>query len=867
MASNDKDVVVRIGGDAKGLDAATQAARKTIGGFAADTRKAFSGLGGQIFSLRGALGTIAAGFSLKSVIDATVDAERIQALLEARLRSTGRTAEFTAQQLSDMGDRLREGTTFDDESLAQAQTTLLNFGRVAGQTFEGATTAALDLSTALGTDLNAAAELVGRALQQPDKAAKQLRSANILLTESEQKKIKALVEGGKVAEAQAVVLGKLQTAYGGAAKAAGNTLGGALAELKNTLGDLLEGEGGSLTDATQGVKDLSATLKSPAVKDGFASLTAGVITLVGWLAKLASGAAAGAKAVGEFFGRLAVGSTVPFQNEIDELLAKIKNTESQLSGAKFFRFPTEQYEKDLQRYRAELGKAQAAQADFLAMKPGVPAVANGALAGPLPGLGAPADDDDQDAPSGKGGADKAANAARQRAQAVAAAESAVFKARQDRERASLEALNAQNLLSLQDYHAQKLALELAAIDAEVAAKTAALKSADEAERIRAQGEIEALSIQRTAAVEAGARDQAEAERALGEERLELEQRLLEATGRNAEARAQAIEREFADLIAKLKAQGDTAGVAIAVELKGVELARSEFERLEGELSSTMDGYQRRLQEIDTAVQTGALTRSQARREQVSAAEALVTEEERIADALQAQASIIGDPAALERVRALRQEILITGQVTDEAFNQIRGAFDDGFVGLFEDLQRAPEDAEEAVENALSSIEASIQRIIAQRLGEGLVDSLFGGLKRAGSGGGGFDIGGFLGGLFGGGGGFDGSSLPGLDLPIGHSGQVIGQPGPTKRVPALTIASLPRYHAGGMLGADEVPFIGLKGERVLNREETRNYNARQGGAPVVNVSIAAPDPNAFRVARPQVEASIGSALQRAMLRNR
>ncbi|QSY98656.1 phage tail tape measure protein (plasmid) [Rhizobium bangladeshense] len=79
-----------------------------------------------------------------------------------------------------------------------------------------------------------------------------------------------------------------------------------------------------------------------------------------------------------------------------------------------------------------------------------------------------------------------------------------------------------------------------------------------------------------------------------------------------------------------------------------------------------------------------------------------------------------------------------------------------------------------------------------------------------------------GGGLGGGGGFF-SALFG----IGHSGAKIGSYTSGYKAVALSaFANAPRYHTGGKLGPDEVPFIGLKGERVLNREETRAYEAGQ-----------------------------------------
>jgi hypothetical protein len=843
MANRKDDVVVTVGGDASGADKAFKATVKGAKDLGASVRNSFGGVGDQLFSLRGAIAGLVGGFSFKAIIDSSIEAQRTAALLEATLRSTGRSSEFTTDQLLEMAGALQKVTTFGDEAIAQAETTLLRFGRVTGQTFEDATRAALDLSIATGQDLRIAAELVGRALQQPDKASRQLRSANILLSKSQTEVLEKLVAQGKTAEAQQIILGKLERAYGGAAEAARGTFGGALTGLKEAAGDLLEGDGGSLEDARRGIEELTATLQSPEVKEGFAVITGGVITLVTWLAKLVSMLGDAARSFGEFAAKVDLNTS-----RLDKirLLAQLTNP---LTAGKAIREIT------------ALGRRPGA-GDQERQAPTLPPAAGSGPTGA--GGDAGAGDDDED---GETDADrkKAADAAKKRAQAVAAAEAAVFKAQQERQRASLDALNEQNLISVREYHARKLELELAAIDQELAARRKAMATADADEKIRLQGEIEALTTQRTAAVEASAREQAKAEKQLADERLELEERLLEATGRTAEARAAAIEREFGELIKKLKAQGDDAGVAIAVELKGVELARSEFDELERQLDEAQAAYQRRLKEIDTSVLTGARSRSQARRDQIQAAKDLVAEEERLAGLLDVQAAIVGDPALLQRVKDLRQEILITGTIVDETFNQIREIGEDTLGQFFEDIMDDPKNWADAVDDALLSIEKSIQRLIAQRLSEQLVDSLFGGLA-GGAGGGSFGDSG-LGGLISQGfgalaGAFGGFSSTGTK---GHTGALIGTSGTRVKVPAITFADAPRFHGGGMLGQDEVPFIGLKGERVLSREETRDYNNRTSPT-MVSVTIQTQDLQSFRRNETEIAARIGDAIRRGQ-RNR
>jgi hypothetical protein len=91
----------------------------------------------------------------------------------------------------------------------------------------------------------------------------------------------------------------------------------------------------------------------------------------------------------------------------------------------------------------------------------------------------------------------------------------------------------------------------------------------------------------------------------------------------------------------------------------------------------------------------------------------------------------------------------------------------------------------------------------------------------------------------------------------HSGGVVGDPGPSRMVPAMAFAAAPRMHSGGTVGLryDEVPAILQRGERVLSRREARSYGTDGG----VNVTINARDAESFRQSRTQVAADIARAV--------
>lgn len=80
----------------------------------------------------------------------------------------------------------------------------------------------------------------------------------------------------------------------------------------------------------------------------------------------------------------------------------------------------------------------------------------------------------------------------------------------------------------------------------------------------------------------------------------------------------------------------------------------------------------------------------------------------------------------------------------------------------------------------------------------------------------------------------------------HTGGYAGLGAQRRNLPLAAFANAPRFHSGGgFFGQDEYPAILLRGERVLNREETRAYDAQgvspvyAGGnaTPVVNINIA------------------------------
>jgi len=206
---------------------------------------------------------VAAGASLNKFVDATVTADAAQAQLAAALLSTGGAAGKTIDQLNAHALALQSVTKFGDEATNAMQGVLLTFTAIQGETFDKATVATMDLATAMGTDLKAAALQVGKALNDPVLGMTALSRSGIQFTEAQKDVVKAMVATNDIAGAQGIILGELEKQFGGSAAAARDTLGGALAALGNSFGDLFELSGPATETLRSSIDRLIVSITDP----------------------------------------------------------------------------------------------------------------------------------------------------------------------------------------------------------------------------------------------------------------------------------------------------------------------------------------------------------------------------------------------------------------------------------------------------------------------------------------------------------------------------------------------------------------------------------------------------------------------------
>lgn len=243
------------------------------------------------------------GLALRAYIKNSIEAEKVQAQLNATLKSTKGAAGLAIGELNKMADALQRVTTFDDESIGKVQALLLTFTKIGRDVFPMATEAVLNLSTAMGTDLNSAALQVGKALQDPVKGITALARAGVQFSKDQKDLIKSLVETGRSAEAQRIILRELETQMGGSARAAADTLGGSIKQLQNAFDNLLEGDagGGGLKGTRDSIKSLTATMNDPQIKRGVDTIASGLLEIAAAAVRVVAELGNAISALSEFF--------------------------------------------------------------------------------------------------------------------------------------------------------------------------------------------------------------------------------------------------------------------------------------------------------------------------------------------------------------------------------------------------------------------------------------------------------------------------------------------------------------------------------------------------------------------------------------
>jgi len=192
-----------------------------------------------------AAGFYALGKAAKIGWDEFNAGQRVAAQTNAVIKSTGAVANVTAQDVEDLGHALMLKSGIDDEVIKSGENVLLTFRGIRNEVgkgndiFDQATKLTLDLSVAMGRDMNSSAVMVGKALQDPIRGLTALRRVGVQFTSAQEDQIVKLTEAGKTMQAQKMILAELRKEFGGSAKAAGETFGGQLNILRERMNNFL----------------------------------------------------------------------------------------------------------------------------------------------------------------------------------------------------------------------------------------------------------------------------------------------------------------------------------------------------------------------------------------------------------------------------------------------------------------------------------------------------------------------------------------------------------------------------------------------------------------------------------------------------
>lgn len=259
-------------------------------------------------SMGAVLGGIATGFAAIKVKEFFTDAfaeatqaQKVGAQTAAVLKSTGEAAGVSAKQIGELASKLSDVAAVDDEVVQSGANLLLTFKQVQNQVgagnkiFDRTLKVALDLSTAMGTDLNGAIVQVGKALNDPTSGLTALTRVGVTFTDQQKEQIKTLQQSGDLLAAQKIILKELTSEFGGSAAAQATDaqrLSVAYGNLKEAIGTALlpviSGLSKALTPIAKFFAENKTAAAALAITIGVALVTALGAWTVGALASTAA---------------------------------------------------------------------------------------------------------------------------------------------------------------------------------------------------------------------------------------------------------------------------------------------------------------------------------------------------------------------------------------------------------------------------------------------------------------------------------------------------------------------------------------------------------------------------------------------------
>lgn len=224
-------------------------------------------------------------------------------------------------------------------------------------------------------------------------------------------------------------------------------------------------------------------------------------------------------------------------------------------------------------------------------------------------------------------------------------------------------------------------------------------------------------------------------RDLAQERLGLEQTLLEMQGRRTEAERLGFAEQLAavDLLYRKRGESDAAREAAVERLRAALEAGLEFEETKNEAERTLADLGAKRDEIEAKAAAGLIGQVEAEVELLAIEQARLGTLAQLAEALLAAAEATGDPEKIEQARAFSATIRDISNSVESAtgsFDQFKATALDATEGALADFfasgAQGAETLEEAFQNMATSIIGDLKRLLAQMLATKIMGFFSGG---------------------------------------------------------------------------------------------------------------------------------------------
>ena len=224
--------------------------------------------------------------------------------------------------------------------------------------------------------------------------------------------------------------------------------------------------------------------------------------------------------------------------------------------------------------------------------------------------------------------------------------------------------------------------------------------------------------------------------------------------------------------------------------------------------------------IQLEVERGVITTTEGERRKMAARQQALPALQALVDKSRELAQTEGERNG---VAALANDVGKLKLQTTELEATIKSSGQSAFGGFFRDVIGGAKSAKDAFKDMVGGFAQSMLDLMAKRMGEKLMNSLFDGAGAAGGGGGG---------------GWIQAAASWVGSFFHQGGIVGGHTNVARNIHPATWNYAPRYHTGGIAGLkpDEVPAILQRGEEVLTRDDPR-HSGNAAGMGGVNISVS------------------------------